>query len=402
MFSPPTLGGAGPATTTIEQVALSVGLRPRWRSRTGVVSLSECELIDDAGAPAPGAHGLGKGHNQAEARLYALSEALERFVTGPASLDGAAVRFIPAEELADGVLAEEASAPLLRQLTGSEIACYPYQALHAGRDGATFPLYLGAPWYAGHDGHVYRDRVGDRADYQGLSRYSVQSGYGLAPTQDEAAVHALLETVERDACSLLTIRALMSGRPPTVIDPRTLPEELALLHSQAQREVSATIYLVDATTDLGIPTVLAYCTPSDGPAYRRGQAAALATRDAVSGAITELLQSQMPRTAPPPVALTPLKPYPALHRCARFDLTDALRGAHTTAFLDQPSPESPRAQLRAVLARLAAAGFTAYQRHLAVLPDDVSAVHTLVPGLERFFAIVNGALVVPGPRGRTY
>ncbi|MFD0489799.1 YcaO-like family protein [Saccharopolyspora spinosporotrichia] len=130
-----------------------------------------------------------------------------------------------------------------------------------GRDNPALP---GCPWYAGQDGHVYRDRVGDRADYQGLSRYSVQSGYGLAPTQDEATVHALLETVERDACSLLTVRTFMSGRQPTVIDPHTLPEDLALLHTRAQRELDATVHLINATTDLDIPTVLAYCTPGDG------------------------------------------------------------------------------------------------------------------------------------------
>ncbi|MEV0052608.1 YcaO-like family protein [Saccharopolyspora shandongensis] len=366
------------------------------------MSLSECELIDDAGAPAPDARGVGKGRNQAEARLFALGEALERFLTGPASLDSEAVRFITAEQLAGDVLAGEASAPLFRQLTGSEIACYTYQTLHAGRDDATIPLYLGAPWYAGQDGHIHRDRVGDRTDYQGLSRYSVQSGYGLAPTQDQATVHALLETVERDACSLLAIRTFISGRPPTVIDPHTLPDDLAFLHTQAQREVDATVHLIDATSDLGIPTVLAYCTPRDGSPYLRGQAAALATHDAVTGAITELLELLLSPTPPQPIALTPLKPYPALHRCARFDLTDALQRAHTTAFLDRPSPEAPGAQLEELLAHLAAAGFTAYRRHVAVLPGEVSAVHTVVPGLERFFAIVNGALVVPGPRGRTW
>ncbi|WP_461146035.1 YcaO-like family protein [Salinifilum aidingensis] len=362
--------------------------------------LSECELIDDAGATAPGGRGVGKGRSQDEARLGALGEALERFLTGPASLDSEAICFIPAEQLAGGVLAGEASVPLLKQLTGSEIACYPYEALHADRDDAMIPLYLGAPWYAGEDGRIHRDRLGDRTDYQGLSRYSVQSGYGLGPAQDQATLHALLETVERDACSLLNIRTFIAGRLPTVIDPRTLPDELALLHAQAQRDIDATIHLLDATSDLGIPTVLAYCIPRDGGVHLRGQAAALATRDAVTDAITEILESQLPDISPPAVDLSLLKPYPALHRCARFDLTDALRRAHTTAFLDRPAPQTPSAQLEELLAHLAVAGFTAYRYRLAALPGGVSSVHTVVPGLERFFAIVNGALIVPGPRGR--
>lgn len=399
--SPPSTIGPK-ASTAVERLAKYLDLQPRWRLREGVVPLSECELIHRTGEPAQKAYGVGKGGNPAVARLRALGEALERFLTGPASLDHEAIRFMAAEQLGRGVLAGEASAPLLTKLTGSEVACYTYQALHPDQDDATIPLYLGAPWYASPNGHIHRDRLGDRTDYSHLSRYSVQSGYGLAPTRDQATVHAVLETIERDACSLLIMRTLIAGQPPTVIDPHTLPDDLALLHAQAQREVNAVIHLIDATSDLGVPTVLAYCTPCDGRPYLRGQAAALATRDAVSGAIAELLESLLPSAVPPPADLDLLKPYPALHRCSRFDLTEALRHARTTSFSGRSSPATPGAQLKELLAYLAAAGFTVFRRSMAVSPDEVSVIHAVIPGLERFFSIVNGALIVPGPRGRSY
>jgi ribosomal protein S12 methylthiotransferase accessory factor len=389
----------GQATAALEHAATRLGLRPRWRPWAGGVSLAECDLLDDSGIVVSEAPGFGKGDTPAQARLHALAEALERHLAGPASLSPQDIRFVPAERLAHGVLAHEASAPLLTRLAGSALACYSYQALHTGYDDAALPLYLGAPWYAGPQGRAHRDHVGDRTDYEALARYSVQSGYGLAPTLQQATVHALLETVERDACSLLTIRTCLAGRRPTVFDPHTLPEVLARLHIRAQREVDATIHLVDATTDLGIPTVLAYCTPRQARPYLRGQAAALSTDEAVTRAITELLETQLPHATSPPRDLSMLKPYPALQRCARFDLTDAVARARTTPFREHPSPQGPQAQLNELLARLAAAGFTAYRRHLAKLPAEVSAVHTLIPGLERFFAIVKGTLVLPGTRG---
>ncbi|MFE0186586.1 YcaO-like family protein [Streptomyces sp. NPDC058989] len=384
-----------------------MGVHPCWRRHAhieGVVCLWECSLADNTGAPVPGASGIGKGHDQAEARLRSLTEALERFLTGPARLNESPVHFVGAGELAAGPLSRDASAPLLTRLSGSELACHSYQSLHPGDSAISIPLYFSAPWYTDQDGKRYRDRVGDRTDYRDLSRYSVSSGYGLAPTPDHATVHALLETIERDACSLLILRVLLSGRPPTVVDPRTLPDDLVILHGQVEHEADGPVHLIDATSDLDIPTILAYRAPAEGRPYLRGQATSLSPTQAVTGALTELLESAVARrhTSPPPLPLTDLEPYPALHRCARFDLTAALHRARTTAFADRTTfPPCPGAQLDEVLSRLTAHGFTAYRRRIATLPGNVSAVHTVVPGLERFFAVVKGALTLPGPRGRS-
>ncbi|MFI6768640.1 YcaO-like family protein [Streptomyces sp. NPDC050355] len=198
------------------------------------------------------------------------------------------------------------------------------------------------------------------------------------------------------------VRTLLSGRPPVVLDAETLPDGLAALHSWAGREASARVYLIDATSDLGVPTVLAYSTPHPPRLYVRGQSAALSCHDAVEGALTEFLESTVLRRHAPaqPVPLALLEPHPALHRCGRFDLADALVQARSAPFRGEPAPDDPADQLARLLARLTAEGFTAYRRSLARLPGGVDAVHAVVPGLERFFAIVKGALILPGPRGR--
>lgn len=396
---------AEPVSAALVRVADSIGLRPTWQRQAHIkgvaVSLWACELTAGTGETAHGSRGVGKGRTDAETRARALGEALERYLAGPASLDWTDVHFTGAGRLAAGVLADEASSPLLARQPESELACVAYHSLHDDTE-VSVPLYLSAPWYAGPDGGAHRDRVGDRTDYGALSRYAVSSGYGLAPDLHQATVHALMETAERDACSLLTLRTQLYGQSLTVLDPSTLPDDLASLHGRAENEVKSRVHLIDATSDLDIPTVLAYTPPHEHRPYLRGQAAALHPYDAVEGALTEILESAVARRhAPPePVSMTLLEPYPALRRCARFDLTDALRQARTALIPDPAEPRDPVQRLHRIVARLEARGFTTYRKHIARLPEGVSAVHILVPGLERFFAVVKGALILPGPRGR--
>ncbi|MEU1408395.1 YcaO-like family protein [Streptomyces sp. NPDC005728] len=391
----------------MERAASRLGLRPQWRPLAGVggaASVWACTLLNGAGAPVPDGVGVGKGNNAAAARERALGEALERLVTGPMSLAPGAVLLCRADRLAAGALATDASAPLLTALGGTKLACHVYQGLNEPQREARIPLYLGAPWYAGPEGQKLRDAVGDRADYQALSRYSVNSGYGLAPSDRDATVHALLETIERDSCSLTTIHTLLAGRPPTVFDVRSLPGDLTALHHTAEQEAEGVVHLVDATSDLGVPTVLAYRPPQPtGGGYLRGQAAGLSMRQAVTGALLELLESALVRrrTPPEPVQLGLLEPYPALHRCAVFDLTGPLRRARRARFEDALPAQEPEEPLDALLACLAQHDLSAYRRTVAAMPEGVCAVHVVVPGLERFFAVVKGALVVPGPRGTT-
>jgi ribosomal protein S12 methylthiotransferase accessory factor len=399
----PAFAPTGQVPSAVEQATRRLGLRPRWQriANGGPVDVWSCELVDAAGTTAFEAPGLGKGATPAQARVRALSEALERYVTGPMSLERHAVRLVTAELLGSSTLKHDASGVLLRQLRGSQLACHTYESLLDGHE-ESIPIFLGAPWYAGPDGRGMRESVGDTTDYHALSRYSVNSGYGLAPTLAQATLHALLETVERDACSLLTIRTFLAGQPPAVVDPRSLPEDLATLHAHTQRAVDATVHLIDATSDLGIPTVIAYVLPLGGGSCLRGQAASLSSHEAATGALTELLESFHARRhgMDQPPRLERLARYPPLHRCARFDFTDALAHARSTAFRERSSPMSEQAQLEEVVFQLAEQGFTPYRRRVVAVPENVSAVHTMVPGLERFFSVVKGALVLPGPRGR--
>jgi ribosomal protein S12 methylthiotransferase accessory factor len=347
--------------------------------------------------------GWGKGLRE-EARVGALFEALEHFLTGPVQFATEQMRLISAGQVAEQ-LAGEASAALLAQTPDEELACWRYTALRGGQE-LDVPVYVSCPWYAEDGSRLLRERVGDWYDYRAVGRYAINSGSAVGVTEDEAIVHALNEVIERDAFSLLVIRAFLTdGYVPTRIDPRTLPADLADLHAYVQQRVRTTVYLLDMTTELGVPSTFAYVPPTAGRPHLRGAGTSLSARYSAHRALTELLQGflikeHQPPTGPPHGYLEALRPHPLLYRCGQLDLTAHLDHAPGTAFTDRPSPAGLPAHLELLIATLAEHGFTPYRRQVRTLPGGVTAVHVFVPGLEHFMVICQGIPVLPGPRGR--
>ncbi|WP_433239600.1 YcaO-like family protein [Streptosporangium sp. CA-135522] len=367
-----------------------------------------CRMLTRDGAVPPMARGMGKGRRE-EARTGALFEALEHYLTGPAFFDPTAVELVDSTRIAAGPLREEACAVLLARMSARRLACHRYLPVAGEGRGVPVPLFLSAPWYVETHAGRLRERVADTCDYGPLMRYSCNSGSAIGVTAAEALLHALNETIERDAFSLLLAQAFLGagGFRPTVIDPATLPDELARAYAAAERLTGSTVYLLDIVSDLGVPTALAYTAPTPGRPHRRGAGTSLSPARAAWRALTELLQTTLgetltePGTSSPRDELAGLAAHPALHACGRFDLTEPLRDARTVPFIPAAGvPEHPRAQLRRLIAVLAAHGYMAYRRTVATLPGEITAVHTVVPGLERFMLITDGNLVLPGPRGR--
>ncbi|TYB61357.1 hypothetical protein FXF51_28260 [Nonomuraea sp. PA05] len=357
-----------------------------------------CGLLSRAGS-APVACGMGKGGRD-EARLGALFEAIEHHLTGPAGFDPGTVEAAAPAALAAGPLRADACAPLLEPMPGRRMACRRYRALDGGGD-VLVPLFLSAPWYLEAGAAPLRERACDDSDYAQLARYSCNSGSAVGVTAAEAVLHALNEAIERDALSLLLVRAFLCGRGfrPRLIDPETLPPGVARAYAVAAELAESPVHLLDITSDLGVPTMLAYTAPTSRRPHRRGTGTSLSPSHAAWRALTELVQTTLGGGARGDPA--GLGAHPALAACGRFELTGALRGALVVPLpAAEPAVGTPGAHLRVVSATLAARGLTAYVRTVRVLPGGVVAVHVMVPGLERFMLVTDGNLVVPGPRGR--
>jgi ribosomal protein S12 methylthiotransferase accessory factor len=265
-------------------------------------------------------------------------------------------------------------------------------------------MFLSAPWYVETGAAGLRELAGDDCDYADLMRYSCNSGSAVGLTPAEALLHALNEAIERDALSLFLVRAFLAGQPPrpALIDQDTLPRDLARAHAMAEELTGSPVYLLDITSDLGVPTMLAYTAPTSGHGHRRGTGTSLSPGYAAWRSLTELLQTTLgEHLAPSRTDLTALAAYPALHACGRFDLTDVLRRARVVPFPQGPEVlGTPAGQCRIVTARLRSRGLTAYSRTVGALSCGVTAVHVIVPLLERFMLVTDGNLVVPGNRGR--
>ncbi|MBB5779135.1 YcaO-like family protein [Nonomuraea jabiensis] len=370
-----------------------------------------CRLFGGEGDVSPVACGMGKGRPD-EARVGALFEAVEHYLTGPAGFDPTAVRSVPPAALATGPLQGDACALLLTGTPGGRMACMRYHplggpALPRTHTEALVPLFLSAPWYVEIGAAPLRELAGDDCDYAHLMRYSCNSGSAVGVTAAEALLHAVNEAIERDALSLLLIRAFLGGDGfrPRLIDPRTLPHGLARAYATAEELTESTVHLLDITSDLDVPTMLAYTAPTSRHPHRRGGGTSLDPAYAVWRALTELVQTTLGESLPHSGAavrgdLTGLAAHPALLACGRFDLTGALREAHMVPFPRAAAAAGPPgSQLREVTAMLAARGHPAYHRMVRVLPCGVTAVHVIVPDLERFMLIIDGNLVLPGRRG---
>lgn len=363
---------------------------------------TRCRLHHPDGRTTEWMTGCGKGHPDV-ARVGALYEALEHYLTGRDGFrpEDLVMRSAHQVAAAPDVCADAAIA-LLAEGPDEPLPCRSYQSLPDGRE-IIVPLVLSAPWYAEKQHRELRRRLSDAYDYRALGRYALNNGCAIGADRDEAAVHGINEVIERDALSVFLIRNFfMSGSRPTVFDRASLPVDLFDMLEYTESVIGVRISLFDMTTDLAVPSVLAYAPPGPSGFARRGSGTSLSPRHAVYRAIGELLQGALGTATIPdyePPSLDAMLDHPKLHRCAAMDLTEHIQRAHTVDLVDRPVPAEPGSHLAQLVDLLAERGYTPYLSHYRALSTGVAAVHVYIPGMERFMAVVLGNLVVPGPRG---
>jgi ribosomal protein S12 methylthiotransferase accessory factor len=121
----------------------------------------------------------------------------------------------------------------------------------------------------------------------GRPRVKLSSGCGAGMSREGALLHGLLELVERDAVALWWL----GGRPGAPLPETGIP---AALCRAIGREASSRIsWLLDITTDLGIPCVAALSTNADGSGLTGGFSARLSRAEAVRAAVFEMCQMEV-------------------------------------------------------------------------------------------------------------
>ncbi|MGW2425547.1 YcaO-like family protein [Streptomyces sp. NPDC001709] len=382
--------------TAAEQLGLSFEMEPvsdaagPWR----------CTLFR-GGAPVPGGTGSGKGPEPA-AKVGALFEALEHHLSsGVPEPESLVLCSSHAVIVAD--VSRDAALALLAEGPDAPLACFPYRSLTDGTE-RPLPVFMSMPDYVGDEHAAVRAACGDTYNYRTVCRYSCNNGWAAGTTPTEAAVHAINEIIERDAMSLLLVSQLLTDTPAPlpVIDPTTLPPDLAALHAAAQERTGRPVWLLEMTTDLGVPAYWAYIPSEPGtPCRVRGCGASLSARYAVERALSELIQIHAIAEGAPDLVVPRqdhTSAHPRLHRCHLADFSARGDDVDLRPFADTEAPDTPDGHLALLLDRLAAHGFTAWARERYV-SEHLAVLNVFVPGLELFMLVTDGALVLPGPRG---
>ncbi|PSK95408.1 ribosomal protein S12 methylthiotransferase accessory factor [Murinocardiopsis flavida] len=408
-----------------------------WRARSRVLdradpTATQCELWHQDGTEVPYGLGSGKGAH-APAHVGAMFEALEHAFSGPLIRESLAVELHEPRELLTGPVGADRAVHDLAHQPDARVACLPYAALDGGPSFPA-PLSLWAPWFPiPTDGMAdYRSRVGDTADYRTLLSYTVNTGCAIGATREEALLHALNEWAERDAFSLFLLRSVYDRGPmPARVPDTALPGFLHARLDRASALVGSRVVLLDLTTDLRVPVVMAVAPGlAGGSARYYALGASLSGETAVDRAVTEFVQGELlarvvaehdtasaadGRPAERPTfdrvvaehdtasaVRDRLAAHPRLLACAHLDFADRIGEAPLTGM---PAETVPRgtgvpAQRAAVVARFAAAGHRVGAYTLTKLPHGTTVVQVQCPGLERFHLITKGHLALPGARGR--
>lgn len=191
------------------------------------------------------------------------------------------------------------------------------------------------------------------------------TGCAVGLDRDTAMARALWECVERDAVALWWHGQRHGGAVATEIIDAQQPRLFWWLH-QRQRVTR----LIDVTTDIGLPAVVAVAADKDGRRVAMGSAARPALADAALAAMTEMVQTEV-----------------SLEHATEAGDPEALAWIAEASLLEQPQfhtgPERRTAamDLASLLARLANLGHRALAVDLTLPDDPLPTMRVMVPGL---------------------
>jgi ribosomal protein S12 methylthiotransferase accessory factor len=122
-------------------------------------------------------------------------------------------------------------------------------------------------------------------------RTALSVGVAAGPSFDWAASRALLELIERDAASLWWTGGRRGKTVP--LDEPAMVEIARLVATLRQQTNDRTSWLLDITTDIGIPVVVALSCDRSGRQLAYGFAARLSIAEAARAAVLELCQTEL-------------------------------------------------------------------------------------------------------------
>ena len=254
----------------------------------------------------------------------------------------------------------------------------------------------------------------DTFDYTSVCRFCSNNGTAIGKTFEDAAVHAISELVERDALSLFLLKHYFdpAGDPyGTLIDPETLPIELLKLLNAARARLDRNIYVIDITSELGIPAFAAVAAETRGEevTYYRGFGASVNAAHAVKRALAEIVQVFDLMTRYGGVRKKDLlrleycvvKGFPMIRECVELKIHPNRLSVGSWSY---PKGEfvTPRDCLARLIDSLEKNGIDIWYHICHEVAQSLCVVTCASMTLERFFLADGGSIVGPGTRGREF
>ncbi|PMW97074.1 hypothetical protein C1X59_23490 [Pseudomonas sp. FW215-R2] len=347
------------------------------------------------------ARGCGKGYAD-QAHLGALYEALEHYWTDEhfaTDVHHETERYFKDMPIfADDSLLHRLTCQQNVRITCRTYVCPPWH------DRFSYPVALTSP-----NGSLQPSSPGT-ADCRAVRRYASNSGTAIGATCSEAMLHATNECIERDAVSLFLLNHFYYENHPPLQRVARLGDgdELGRLWANAEQEVGSEIVLVDISSEFKARTFLAFTTKPTPHPQVYGSGCSLDPRHAAWRALTELAQLQLSAAEPEyhqtlVNALRNLQPFPRLLRCAQFDPQTLLHRSpqHEVTLPGVGEDMSVDDQLHLLTQDLQSHGRTLGASILKQTKLGTTLINVVIPGLERFFVVSSGNVVIPQARGRT-
>lgn len=218
--------------------------------------------------------------------------------------------------------------------------------------------------------------------------FSLSSGCAAGPSFEAAALHGMLELVERDAASLWW-RGGVRGRL-VALEGHAMAAGAALV-AQARRGVTTRrTWLLDITTDMDVPCIVAMSCRPDGRGFACGLAARLSVETAVRSALMEMCQMELAYAVVEQKRReggeAALNEYDCRH-VARSTLIDAascelLHPVAPSRPIAEFGPGPPARQLDALIERLSARGVETFAVDLTRPMFGIPVVRIAAPALQ--------------------
>ncbi len=388
----------GQAIALAEKEIRELGLTFRLNHSGNYLRTYRCSLYDHLGTEVSVGNGKGRGNQSIASALF---EALEHFLTNHRTLYQMCDYDEISNMIRSDLLSTERVLEMLYQRSPRDrIPCRIYKSLSDSRT-IYYPIFLSVPHY------VQAPYPGDLFNYKMVSKYSTNNGTAIGLTATEATIHAVSELLERDALSCFLLRTFIRKQPSPIrlLDKRSLPKNSHVLIERAERAIGNHITLIDITSDFRLPACLAIVRRGDQVVPYVGSGASILPWYAVERAVLEVLQAfHLKDHSLDRKDAYILRRFGSLGRYKKCITLEFDNHQYVNArYEDLPKVTDKTSMtdyLGALVNLVKENGYSIYwTTNYKSAISDITCVHSVIPGLEKFHLIRSGLEVLPSRRG---